>query len=65
MPDNRFEFNVVTSFPTNQHVIEASANLLNWTPISTNVPLTNTFPFTDPSPATNSPRFYRAVVPSQ
>jgi hypothetical protein len=64
-PTGEFEFNVVTSFPTNQHVIEASANLLNWIPISTNVPFTNTFPFTDPSPATNSPRFYRAVVPSQ
>jgi hypothetical protein len=64
-PTGEFEFDVVTSFPTNQNVIEASSNLLNWTPISTNVPFTNTFPFTDPSPATNSPRFYRAVVPSQ
>lgn len=63
--DGRFEFDVVTSFPTNQNIIEASSNLLNWVPISTNVPFTNTFTFTDPSPATNSPRFYRAVVPSQ
>jgi hypothetical protein len=62
---NRFTFDVVTSFPTNQNVIEASSNLLNWTAISTNVPMTNTFTFTDPSPATNSPRFYRAVVSSQ
>jgi len=63
-PDSKYAFDVVTSFPTNQHVIEASSNLLSWTPISTNVPFTNTFTFTDPSPATNSPRFYRAVVPS-
>jgi hypothetical protein len=56
---------VVTSFPTNQHVIEASSNLLNWTAVSTNVPFTNTFTFTDRSPATNSSGFYRAVVPSQ
>jgi hypothetical protein len=63
--DSRFEFDVVTSFPTNQNVIEASSNLLNWVPISTNVPSSNTFTFTEPLPATNSPRFYRAVVPSQ
>ena len=63
-PDSRFEFDVVTSFPTNQNVIEASSNLLNWTPISTNVPMTNSFTFTEPAPTTNAPRFYRAVVPS-
>jgi hypothetical protein len=63
--EGQFQFEVVTSFSTNQNVIEASSNLLNWIPISTNVPFTNTFTFTGPSPATNSPRFYRAVVPSQ
>ena len=64
-PDSRIEFDVVTSFPTNENVIEVSWNLLNWSPISTNVPSSNTFTFTEPSPATDSPRFYRAVVPSQ
>jgi len=64
-PEGGFQFEVITSFPTNQNVVETSSNLLNWTPISTNVPMTNTFTFTEPSPATNSPRFYRAVVPSQ
>ena len=64
-PDNRCEFEVVTTFPTNQNIIETSSNLLNWTPISTNVPMTNSFTFTESSPVTNSPRFYRAVVPSQ
>jgi hypothetical protein len=64
-PDSRFEFDVVTSFPTNQNVIEVSSNLLNWLPVSTNVPSRNSFTFTEPSLATNSPRFYRAVVPSQ
>jgi len=63
--DSRFEFDVVTSFPTNQNIIEVSSNLLNWVPISTNVPSTNTFTFTDPSPATNSPRYYRVFVHSQ
>src|SRR6185436_10741151 len=64
-PDSRFEFDVVTSFTTNQNIIEVSSNLLNWTPISTNVPMSNSFTFAEPSPATNAPRFYRAVVPSQ
>jgi hypothetical protein len=64
-PDSKFEFDVTTSFPTNQNVVEASSNLFNWTPISTNVPMTNSFTFSEPSPATSSPRFYRAVVPSQ
>ncbi len=64
-PASRFEFDVVTSFPTNQNVIETSSNLLNWTPLITNMPSTNTFPFTDPSPVTNSQLFYRVVVPSQ
>ena len=63
-PDSRIEFEVVTSFPTNQNIIEVSSNLLNWLPISTNVPSTNTFTFTDPSPATNSPRYYRVFVRS-
>lgn len=64
-PDGRFEFDVVTSYPTNQNVIQASSNLLNWTAISTNVPFSNTFTFTEPTPATNAPRFYRVFVPAQ
>jgi hypothetical protein len=63
-PNGHFQLDVVTSFPTNQNVIQASSNLLNWTAISTNVPGTNSFTFTEPTPATNSPRFYRAVVPA-
>ena len=62
-PNGRFAFDVVTSFPTNQNIIEASSNLLNWTAISTNVPMTNCFTFTEPSPATNAPRYFRAVMP--
>jgi hypothetical protein len=29
------------------------------------VPFTNAFTFTEPAPATNSPRFYRVMVPAQ
>ena len=63
--DGRVRFGVVTSFPGNPTVIESSPDLTDWSPIATNVPPTNTFTFTDPSPATNGTRFYRAVIPSQ
>ncbi len=63
--DGRVQFGVVTSFPGKPTVIEVSPDLANWSPISTNVPSGNAFTFTDPSPATNGTRFYRAVIPSQ
>ena len=64
-PDGRVQFGVVTSFPGKPTVIKSSPDLVNWSSIATNVPPTNTFTFTDPSPATNGTRFYRAVIPSQ
>jgi hypothetical protein len=63
--DGRVEFGVVTSFPGSPIVIEASPDLVNWTPVSTNVPPGNTLTFVDPFPATNVARFYRALVRSQ
>ena len=62
-PDGRIKFEVVTSFPGKPTIIQASSNLLDWLPISTNRPSSSTFVFTDPSPATNSQHFYRALVP--
>ena len=62
-PDGRIQFQVVTSFPGRQTMIQASPNLLDWVPVSTNQPSSNTFTFTDPNPATNAQRFYRALVP--
>jgi hypothetical protein len=53
----------VTSFPGQPNVIQTSPNLLDWTPIGTNTPSSNTFTFTDSSAATNSQRFYRVLVP--
>jgi len=43
------------------YVLQASTNLLNWTPISTNTALTNFFNWLDPQ-ATNYPqRYYRVL----
>jgi subtilisin family serine protease len=49
---------------TNQiYVVEFSPNLLNWTPLSTNVLIDGALSIPDPSSLTNAPRFYRAFVP--
>ena len=61
--EGRVQFEAVTSFPGRQTMIQASPNLLDWVPVSTNQPSSNTFTFTDPNPATNAQRFYRALVP--
>jgi len=61
--DGRLQFEVVTSFPGKPTIIQASPNLLDWIPISTNQPSSNTFTFTESSPATNSQRFFRVLVP--
>jgi Bacterial Ig domain len=63
--DGRFQFDIVTSYPGRQTVIQASENLLDWVPISTNQPASNSFTFTESSPATNSHRFYRVFVPPE
>jgi len=62
-PDGRLQFEVVTSFPGKETIIQSSENLLDWLSISTNQPSSNTFTFTEPSPATNFQRFYRVLVP--
>jgi hypothetical protein len=64
-PDGRFQFDVVTSFPDQETVIQASTNLSDWVPISTNRPSSNTFTFTESSRATNRHRFYRVFLPSE
>ena len=62
-PDGRLQFEVVTSFPGKETIIQSSENLLDWLSISTNQPSSNTFTFKEPSPATNFQRFYRVLVP--
>jgi hypothetical protein len=63
--DGRFQFDVLTSFSNRQTIVEASSNLLDWSPISTNHPSSNTFTFAESSPATNFHHFYRVVVPPE
>jgi hypothetical protein len=62
-PSNHFQFDVVTSYPTNQNIIEVSPDLTTWTAISTNVPGTNQFTFSESLPATSAHRFHRVRVP--
>ena len=47
-----------------QYVIQASANLINWQSISTNIAVDGVIQFSDPDSANRSLRFYRAIVPS-
>jgi hypothetical protein len=58
--DGTFEF-VLTGLARMTHVVEASGDMVNWTPVSTNTlsgPTTVTIP---PGPAPASQRFFRAV----
>ena len=43
----------------NTYMLEASTNLLNWTPISTNMAETNLFNLLDPNASNFQNRFYR------
>jgi hypothetical protein len=63
--NGRLQFDIVTSYPGRQTVIQTSENLLDWVPISTNQPSSNTFTFTESSHATNSHRFYRVFLPPE
>jgi hypothetical protein len=55
-------FNPV-GLPGGTVVIEASTNLVNWTPIATNVLGSTPTPFSDPQSAQFSRRFYRLLKP--
>ncbi len=64
-PDGRIQFEVVTSFSGIQTIVQASSNFGDWIPVSTNTPSSNSFTFTEATPATNAQRFYRVLVPSE
>ena len=48
--------------PASTYIIQASTNLRDWTPISTNSGLTGSVVFTDTNAANFSQRFYRALA---
>jgi uncharacterized delta-60 repeat protein len=56
---NQFSFNVA-GIPDQIVVIEASTDLVDWTPLSTNTLYSNRVYFTDPASAPMPSRFYRA-----
>jgi hypothetical protein len=43
------------------YILKVSTNLLQWTPLLTNIPTTDIFTFLDPSSTNNALRFYRAL----
>jgi hypothetical protein len=61
MTTNGFSFQLLGP-PDASYIVEASSNLTDWTPISTNAAPTGSVSFTDPTATNNSSRFYRATV---
>jgi len=60
---NGFGFNL-SGMAGQTVVIEASTNLISWTPLLTNVLVTGSFYFHDPDAANFARRFYRAILAS-
>jgi hypothetical protein len=62
LPDglNRIQ---VQGLSDRQYVIQASSELANWTSVATNVADNGTIQWTDPQPADQPRRFYRALAP--
>jgi hypothetical protein len=52
----------VSGVPGQKQIIQASGNLLTWTPVATNTAGVTPFAFVETNPALNSQRYYRAVV---
>jgi hypothetical protein len=59
--NRHFQF-TLTGEPGKTHVVEASPDLKTWQSIETNLWSSGKFIFTDPAPATNKMRFYRAFA---
>jgi hypothetical protein len=57
----RFQFSL-TGRAGKSHVVEASSDLKSWQPVGTNLWSSGKFIYTDPVPATNKMRFYRAFA---
>jgi hypothetical protein len=51
----------VVGVASNTYVLEASTNLINWIPLSTNTAATNQFYLSDPGASNFPSRFYRTL----
>ena len=60
LPDGRFQ-TTLHGLPRMAHVLEASSDLANWTPVATNTPSGPSVLVFDPPPGGAPHRFYRAV----
>ena len=58
---DRFGF-AISGFPGQKVIIQASTNLIQWSPLATNTLTGTTFNFTDESGAGLAQRYYRAVL---
>ena len=56
-----FQF-TLTGWAGKSHIVEASSDLKSWKPVGTNLWSSGKFIYTDPAPATNKMRFYRAFT---
>jgi plastocyanin len=61
LPDGRFQCTVSNLVPGKTYIIEASTNLVNWTPISTNVAASTMESYVDDGAAAFRHRCYRSV----
>jgi hypothetical protein len=60
LPGGQFQLGVV-GVASNTYVLEASTNLINWIPLSTNTAATNQFYLSDPGASNFPSRFYRTL----
>ena len=61
LPDGRFQCTVSNLVPGKTYIMEASTNLVNWTPIATNVAASSTESYVDNGAAGFRRRCYRSV----
>jgi plastocyanin len=61
LPDGRFQCTVSNLVPSKTYIMEASTNLANWTPISTNVAASSMETYVDDGAAAFRRRCYRSV----
>jgi formylglycine-generating enzyme required for sulfatase activity len=58
--DGSFRFTIINLTPGRTNLIAVSTNLVNWTPVWTNVPPATSFDFTNPATAGLGFRFFRS-----